>query len=68
LIGALLGLVIGLGGDWVLQRYFPDFPFVAPHWALWSAISVALLTGIVFGLMPARRAADLNPVEALAGR
>jgi hypothetical protein len=29
---------------------------------------VALLTGIVFGLMPARRAADLNPVEALAGR
>jgi putative ABC transport system permease protein len=68
LIGALLGLAIGLGANWVLQRYFPDFPFVAPDWALWLAISVALLTGIVFGLMPARRAADLNPVEALAGR
>jgi putative ABC transport system permease protein len=68
LIGALLGLVVGLGGNWVLQGYFPDFPFVAPDWALWSAMAVALLTGVMFGLMPARRAADLNPVEALAGR
>ena len=68
LIGAMLGLMVGLGGNWVLQQYFPDFPFVAPSWALWAAIAVALLTGVVFGLLPARRAADLNPVEALTGR
>lgn len=68
LIGALLGLAIGLGGNWLLQGYFPDFPFVAPDWALWAGVAVALSTGILFGLMPARRAAALNPVEALSGR
>ncbi len=68
LIGAMIGLAVGLGGNRVLQVYFPDFPFVAPDWALWAAIGVALLTGILFGLMPARRAAKLNPVNALAGR
>ena len=68
LIGALIGLLVGLGGNWMLQQYFPDFPFVAPDWALWAAIAVALITGIVFGLAPARRAANLNPVQALTGR
>jgi len=68
LLGALFGLLLGLAGNWVLQHYFPVFPFVAPHWALWSAISVALITGVGFGLLPAQRAAALNPVIALSGR
>ena len=68
LLGALIGLAVGLGGNWVLQQYFPDFPFVAPDWALWAAIVVALLTGIIFGITPARHAAELNAVDALAGR
>lgn len=68
LLGALAGLLTGLAGNWVLQQYFPMFPFVAPQWALWSALAVALLTGISFGLFPARRAADLDPVIALSGR
>ena len=67
-IGALFGLLMGFTGNWLLQGYFPEFPFVAPNWALWSAVAVALLTGVVFGLLPARHAADLNPVEALMGR
>ena len=68
LLGALAGLSTGLIGNWVLQQYFPLFPFVAPQWALWAALAVALLTGIGFGLLPARRAAGLNPVMALSGR
>ena len=68
LLGALFGLLLGLSGNWVLQQYFPVFPFVAPQWALWSAIMVALLTGVGFGLLPAQRAAALNPVTALSGR
>jgi len=68
LLGALFGLLLGLAGNWVLQQYFPVFPFVAPQWALWSAIIVALLTGVGFGLLPAQRAAALNPVTALSGR
>lgn len=68
LIGAMLGLCIGLMGNWILQRYFPDFPFEAPNWALWSAVGVALGTGLLFGFLPARHAANLNPVLALSGR
>jgi len=68
MFGALLGLLVGLLGNWSLQQYYPDFLFVAPDWAIWAAISVALLSGLIFGLMPARRAADLNPVDALSGR
>ncbi|MCW8831226.1 MAG: ABC transporter permease [Gammaproteobacteria bacterium] len=68
LVGAMLGLIFGLAGNWLLQRYFPDFPFQAPDWALWAAVGVALSTGILFGLLPARHAADLDPVQALSGR
>jgi len=67
IMGALLGLIIGFSGNWVLQQYFPDFPFVAPNWALWTAVAVAVGTGLLFGLLPARHAADLDAVQALSG-
>jgi len=67
MMGALLGLIIGFSGNWLLQQYFPDFPFVAPNWALWAAVVVAVSTGLVFGLLPARHAADLDAVQALSG-
>jgi putative ABC transport system permease protein len=68
LMGAVLGLAAGQLFKWALQSYFPSFPFVTPSWAIIAAVVVALVTGILFGLMPARRAAELNPVEALSGR
>ena len=66
LVGAMLGLFFGLAGNWVMQQYFPDFPFQAPEWALWAAVGVALGTGLLFGLLPARHAANLDPVQALS--
>jgi putative ABC transport system permease protein len=65
--GAILGLVFGFSGNWILQQYFPTFPFVAPGWALWAAVLVAVGTGLLFGMLPARRAANLDPVLALSG-
>ena len=68
IVGAMLGLIFGLAGNWVLQQYFPEFPFQAPDWALWAAVAVALGTGLLFGMLPARHAANLDPVTALARR
>jgi len=68
LAGALLGLLVAYAGVWALGRAFPDFPLEAPPWALAAALAVALGTGLIFGVLPARRAARLDPVQALMRR
>jgi len=68
LIGAGFGLILAFLGNWGLAHAFPRFPITAPIWALVAAVSVALLTGLVFGVLPARRAARLDPVQALSRR
>ncbi|MEN8170768.1 MAG: ABC transporter permease [Pseudomonadota bacterium] len=67
-LGALLGLLLGQGGSWLLDKIYSDLQFGAPLWALIAALGVALTTGVIFGVMPARRAARLDPVQALARR
>jgi putative ABC transport system permease protein len=68
LLGALIGLGIGSAGNWLLRVAFPLLDFQAPPWAAWSAVAVAIASGLVFGILPARRAAGLDPVLALAKR
>ncbi|WP_419662159.1 peptide ABC transporter, permease protein [Desulfosarcina variabilis str. Montpellier] len=66
LTGTVAGLMFSMMGVGVLQRLFAQFPMTVPGWALVAAVTTALLTGIIFGLLPARRAARLDPVMALA--
>ena len=68
LLGAVVGLLIGNAGTWLLGVAFPALDFVAPPWASLSAVGVAIASGLVFGILPARRAAGLDPVLALAKR
>jgi len=68
LLGAVLGLLLGLLGTFLMATAYPDFPSSAPLWAISAAVLVALLTGLLFGVMPARRAARLDPVQALMRR
>jgi len=68
LSGALLGLAVAAAGTWGLGRMFPAFPVVVPAWAPLSAVGVALFAGLLFGALPARRAARLDPVAALSRR
>lgn len=68
LIGALLGVLLSFIGTWTLGRVFPDFPILIPPWAVGASVGVSLFTGIVFGVLPARRAARQDPVEALSRR
>jgi len=68
LFGAVAGIVIGAGGVWLMRAAFPVLDFAAPAWASLSAVAVAIASGLVFGIMPARRAAALDPVNALMRR
>ena len=66
--GAAVGVLIAVAGIFVLRGVFPTFPIAAPLWATPAAVGVAIVTGLVFGVLPARRAARLDPVHALSGR
>lgn len=66
LAGALAGLGLGHAGAWGLRLAFPDLPAWPPDWAVLAGIGTALVTGILFGVIPARRAARLDPIQALA--
>ena len=64
-VGGLAGLVTAFALDRVFAAIYPAFPVEPPPWAVAGALALALLVGIVFGLLPARRAAALDPVAAL---
>jgi len=67
-----LGGAVGLAVGWLSIRAFvqvyPTFPAATPMWAVVSSLVVSLSVGIVFGVVPAQRAAKLDPVQALGGR
>ncbi len=66
--GAVIGVIIALAGIHLMRLSFPEFPLSIPLWSLGAAITIALATGLLFGVLPARRAARLDPVEALSRR
>ncbi len=67
-IGSLTGLILGEAGVQLIAQLYPALPVYAPGWAVLAALSTSLITGILFSVWPARRAARLDPVMALAGR
>lgn len=66
--GAVTGFLLGQAGAFALRTALPVLPAFPPDWAVVAALGTALGTGLLFGVMPARRAARLDPVEALARR
>ena len=67
-VGGLLGLAIGLAGSRLARSLYPELSAGPPSWAMVAALGTALATGLVFSLLPARRAARLDPIQALGRR
>jgi putative ABC transport system permease protein len=66
LIGGLAGVGAGYAGAWATGRIYPVLAVGPPPWAVAAALGTAAGTGLIFGILPARRAAALDPVAALA--
>ena len=63
--GALIGIVLGIAIAKGIAWKFPFLPAAVAPWSLVAATMLGLIVGIVSGVYPARRAARLDPIEAL---
>jgi putative ABC transport system permease protein len=64
-LGALIGIVLGIAIAKGIAWKFPFLPAAVAPWSLVAATMLGLVVGIVSGVYPARRAARLDPIEAL---
>jgi len=66
LLGGLVGVIIGYGIGAVAASFIPGFPPAhTPLWAVTLALGFSAVVGVVFGILPAAKAANLDPIASL---
>ena len=65
ILGALLGLSIGFAAVYIALIFYPDMPIAIAWDYIVYAVFISLAIGLIAGFLPARAAAQLDPVEAL---
>jgi putative ABC transport system permease protein len=64
LVGGAIGIILGYGVAWFVRTY-NQWPTQIPPDAVFTAVVFSAFVGIFFGFYPARKAAGLDPIEAL---
>jgi putative ABC transport system permease protein len=64
-LGGVAGIGMGLGVGYLLRVAVPGLPVETPLAFVLAGLGVSVLTGLVAGVVPARRAASFDPIEAL---
>ena len=65
-IGGLIGIALGYGVGWLVAFSLPGFPQAhVPFWAIALSFGFSAAVGIIFGIIPAAKAAGLDPIDAL---
>ncbi|MGX5201349.1 ABC transporter permease [Aliikangiella sp. IMCC44632] len=66
LLGGIIGVALGYGLGLIASASIPGFPpATVPLWAIGVAFGFSAFVGIFFGILPAAKAANLDPIEAL---
>ncbi|MEX0617352.1 MAG: FtsX-like permease family protein, partial [Pseudohongiellaceae bacterium] len=66
LFGGLIGLALGYGLGTLIATNIPSFPPASiPLWAVALSLGFSAFVGIIFGILPAAKAANLDPIDAL---
>jgi putative ABC transport system permease protein len=62
--GGAVGIALGIGGTWAMTQRLA-MPFVVSAQIVMASFAVSAAVGVVFGFLPARKAAQLDPIDAL---
>ena len=63
-LGGILGIVLGVLGSLLLATII-GWPFIISATAIFISLAFSMLIGIICGIIPANRAASLDPIKAL---
>jgi putative ABC transport system permease protein len=64
LLGGIIGIGLGVGGAYIVSSYAKWPPLVSPQVVI-GGVLFSMILGIIFGLIPANKAAKLDPIDAL---
>ena len=62
--GGIIGVIIGCGASWIVKSV-AHWPIFIHPWSVFLSFAVCTVTGVFFGWYPAKKAADLDPIEAI---
>jgi len=64
-VGGVFGVILAIGTSYLVMALVPSLPASVPLWAVITGFVVSVAIGLIFGVWPARKAARLDPIEAL---
>jgi len=62
--GGIIGVLVGIGAAWAIN-VFAKWPIYIQPWSVLVSFAVCTATGVFFGWYPAKKAAQLDPIEAI---
>ena len=63
LTGGIFGVLLGVGASSVLPKM--GMPSIVPAWSIFLSFGVCVVIGVMFGYIPARKAANMDPIDAI---